>query len=409
MAAEPRQKKTRNFGVVAHIDAGKTTFTERVLFYTGRTHKIGEVHDGAAVMDWMEEEQERGITITSPRPPPANGNGTHPEYHRHPGPRGLHHRGGALLAGAGRRGGGILRGGRGGAPKRDRVAPGRPLPGAQDRLHQQDGPHRRGLSRVCEQMRDKAGRFPAAGHHPLGRGRPFEGVIDLVTMELSHLGPGRPGHQMNVQDPGRDLDEAYQAGREALLEALSETDDEIMELYLGEEDIDPKDMSLAIRRLLSGLSWCRCSRAARCATRACSRCWTGWCDYLPSPLEVPPVKGVHPETRRTGGAPGGREGPDFRPAGLQGADGPGPQAGLCPHLLGHHQGGRRSLQRNQGPESEKVARLLRMHANKRERLDQAMAGEIVGVMGLKNGIHRRHPGPQGEAHSAGPHTASTSR
>ena len=141
MAGEGRLRKTRNFGVVAHIDAGKTTFTERVLYYTGRTHKIGEVHEGTAVMDWMAEEQERGITITSAATT-CQWQGQTLNIIDTPRPRGLHHRGGAQPSGVGRGHCGVLRGGRGGAPVRDGVAPGRPLPGAQDSLYQQDGPHR---------------------------------------------------------------------------------------------------------------------------------------------------------------------------------------------------------------------------------------------------------------------------
>ena len=137
-------EKTRNIGIMAHIDAGKTTTTERILFYTGRTHKLGEVHEGAAVMDWMEQEQERGITITSAA--------TACEWKGHrinildtPGPRRLHGRGRALAARPRRRDRRLRLGRRGRAPVGDRLAPGRQVPGPADRLHQQDGPHRRRL------------------------------------------------------------------------------------------------------------------------------------------------------------------------------------------------------------------------------------------------------------------------
>ncbi len=154
-------EKTRNIGIMAHIDAGKTTTTERILYYTGRTHKMGEVHEGAAVMDWMEQEQERGITITSAA--------TACEWDGHriniidtPGPRRLHGRGRAQPARPRRRDRRLRRRRRRRAPVGDRLAPGRQVPGPADRLHQQDGPHRR---RLLQRGRDDEGparRPPAA-------------------------------------------------------------------------------------------------------------------------------------------------------------------------------------------------------------------------------------------------------
>ena len=173
-------QKTRNIGIMAHIDAGKTTTTERILYYTGRTYKMGEVHEGAAVMDWMEQEQERGITITSAATT-CEWNGPPDQHHRHAGPRRLHGRGRALAARARRRDRAVRLGRRRRAAVRDGLAPGRQVPRPADRLHQQDGPHRRQLHRRRADddrpPRRPSGADPAAdrgrgrvpGHHRPGR------------------------------------------------------------------------------------------------------------------------------------------------------------------------------------------------------------------------------------------------
>ena len=175
MARATPLDRYRNIGIMAHIDAGKTTTTERILYYTGKTYKIGEVHDGAATMDWMEQEQERGITITSAattcfwtperRPVPD-------QHHRHPGPRRLHGRSGAFAARAGRRGDAARLGGRRRAADRDGVAPGGPLRRAAHHLRQQDGPRRRGLRplpRDDPRPARRKKRLPAAAAGRLGR------------------------------------------------------------------------------------------------------------------------------------------------------------------------------------------------------------------------------------------------
>ena len=176
-------EKTRNIGIMAHIDAGKTTTTERILYYTGRTHRIGEVHDGAATMDWMAQEQERGITITSAA--------TTCFWRDHriniidtPGHVDFTDRGGAQPAGARRRRRRVRLRRRRGAPERDRLAPGRPLRRAADRLRQQDGPHRRRLRRRPSRPWSTASARNAIPIQlPIGEEADFRGIIDLIGMK----------------------------------------------------------------------------------------------------------------------------------------------------------------------------------------------------------------------------------
>ena len=189
----------RNIGIMAHIDAGKTTTTERILYYTGKSHKIGEVHDGAATMDWMEQEQERGITITSAATTcfwkVETGPYADVSYRVNiidtPGPRRLHHRGRAFAARARRRGLRVRLGGRRRAAVRDRVAPGRQVRRAAHLLRQQDGPHRRQL--LAHRRHDQGPpRRQAAGHPDADRRR--------VRLQ----GPGRPGLEQGDHLAGRD-------------------------------------------------------------------------------------------------------------------------------------------------------------------------------------------------------------
>ncbi len=189
----------RNIGIMAHIDAGKTTTTERILYYTGKSHKIGEVHDGAATMDWMEQEQERGITITSAATTcfwkvetgPYTGRQLSREHHRHARPRRLHDRGRAVAARARRRGLRVRLGGRRGAAVRDGVAPGRQVRRAAHLLRQQDGPHRRELLSHRRHDRRSPGRQAAGDPAPDRLGRRIQG-------------PGRPGFQQGDHLAGRD-------------------------------------------------------------------------------------------------------------------------------------------------------------------------------------------------------------
>ncbi|MFZ5586994.1 MAG: elongation factor G [Thermodesulfobacteriota bacterium] len=381
MAGEARLRKTRNFGVMAHIDAGKTTFTERVLYYTGRTHKMGEVHDGAAVMDWMEEEQERGITITSAA--------TYCQWDGHsfnlidtPGhvdftievERSLRVLDGVIAVFCAV--GGV-------EPQSETVwhqadryrVPKIAFVNKMDRVGAD-------FERVLRHMRKKLGAHPLPLTIPWGAEDQFRGVIDLVTMEALTWNEADQGMSYTRGPIPAEMAEAAAAGRTALLEAVAETDDAIMELYLGEEEAPVKDLVAAIRRACIELKLVPVFAGSALRNKGVQPVLDAVVSYLPSPLDIPPVEGIHPDTGE---------------AERRRADDAAPLAALC-FKVQMDQGRKLVYVRVYSGvlkagadvfnaskhQVEKVARILRMHANKRERVEEAKAGEIVGVMGLKN-------------------------
>ena len=380
MAGEARLKKTRNIGVVAHIDAGKTTFTERVLYYTGRTHKIGEVHDGAATMDWMEEEQERGITITSAA--------TYCQWRGNvfniidtPGhvdftievERSLRVLDGVVAV---------------------FCAVGGVQPQSETVWHQADRYRvpkiafvnkidRVGAdyNRVLEQMRQKLRANPLLLALPWGQEENFKGVIDLVEEELLLFDENDQGSTVTREPIPDDMLEQVAIARTVLLEAVAETDDHLMELYLSDEGIPLKELKQAIRRACLELTLVPVFVGSALRNKGIQLALDGVVDYLPSPLDIPPVEGVNPNSEEVE---------------RRLADDASPLAALA-FKVQMDQGRKLvyvriySGQIKEGEDlffpaksqSEKASRILRMHANKRERLEQAAAGDIVAIMGLK--------------------------
>jgi elongation factor G len=381
MAGETRLKKTRNFGVVAHIDAGKTTFSERVLYYTGRTHKIGEVHDGTAVMDWMVEEQERGITITSAA--------TTCQWQGHtlniidtPGhvdftievERSLRVLDGVIAVFCAV--GGV-------EPQSETVwhqadryrVPKIAFVNKMDRVGAD-------FAAVLEQMREKLGAKPLPITIPWGAEDSFQGVIDLMSMDLLVWEDEELGvHYQRQPIPAEMADEAA-AQREAMLEALAETDDGIMELYLGEEEIPLKQLKEAIRRACCGLKLVPVFAGSALKNKGVQPVLDAVVDFLPSPLDVAAIEGTDPVS----GEVERRKADDAAPLAALAFKVQMDQGRKLVYVRvysGTFKAGAEVY--NVAKEvPEKVARILRMHANKRERLDKAQAGEIVGVMGLKN-------------------------
>ncbi|BEQ15520.1 elongation factor G [Desulfoferula mesophila] len=381
MAGEGRLRKTRNFGVVAHIDAGKTTFTERVLYYTGRTHKIGEVHEGTAVMDWMAEEQERGITITSAA--------TTCEWQGHtlniidtPGhvdftievERSLRVLDGVIAVFCAV--GGV-------EPQSETVwhqadryrVPKIAFINKMDRIGAD-------FKAVLVQMKERLGANPLPLTIPWGAEDNFRGVIDLISMEALVWEDEELGATYVRQPIPEEMAEDAAQAREALLEAVAEIDDAIMELYLGEEEIPSKDIKAAIRKACCGLKLVPVFAGSALRNKGVQPVLDAVVDYLPSPLDVPPVEGTDPgngELER-------RQADDGAPLSALAFKVQMDQGRKLVYVRvysGTLKAGAEVYNVAKGV-NEKVARILRMHANKRERLDAAKAGEIVGVMGLKN-------------------------
>ncbi len=375
--------KIRNIGIIAHIDAGKTTITERILYYTGRSYKMGEVHDGEAIMDWMPYEQERGITITSAVTTcPWRG----AEIHLIDTPghvdftieveRSLRVLDGVV---------GVF------------CAVGGVQPQSETVWHQADK-HRvpkiafvNKLDRAgadffgtVQMISDRLGATPLVMQIPVGIEDSFQGVIDLVSMKQLIWDEETMGATYRVEEIPKDLMETASRHREKLIESVAEIDDQIMEAFLAEAPMTSEVLVPSIRKATVSLKLVPVFCGAALRNRGIQPLLDGIVDFLPSPLDVPPLEGVDPNTGQVKKA--------------HPSDG-SPLAALVFKVL-MDQGRRLSYVRvysgrlKTGDEilnpskqtKEKAARILAMHANKRERISEATVGNIVGVMGLKASV-----------------------
>ena len=381
MSGEKRLLKTRNIGFMAHIDAGKTTVTERVLYYTGRTYKIGEVHDGTAVMDWMIQEQERGITITSAV--------TACQWRDHiiqiidtPGhvdftievERSLRVLDGAIAVFCGV--GGV-------EPQSETV------------WHQADKYHvpkiafvnkmdRAGADffGVVEQMVAKLGTNPVVIQLPWGTEDSFRGVIDLIAMkgimwEEESLG----AVYQQVEIPDEMLSQA-QEYREHLLEKVAETDEVLTERYLSGEVISGEELTRAIRKATVELKVVPVLCGAALRNKGIQPLLNAIVDYLPSPLDMPPVEGTNPRTKEVEQRRSDEAEPLCSLAFKIMMD-QGRKLTYIRVYSGVMEAGKVVYNASLMKE-ERVARIFEMHAKQRKRIDRARAGEIVAVMGLKD-------------------------
>jgi elongation factor G len=377
-------QNTRNIGIMAHIDAGKTTTTERILYYTGRTYKIGEVHDGAATMDWMEQEQERGITITSAA--------TTAEWKGHriniidtPGhvdftvevERSLRVLDGAIA---------LFDSVAGVEPQSETVWR------QADKYHVPRIAYINKMDRVgadfergVQTMIDRLGAKPVPIQLPIGAEGGFQGVIDLVAMKAV-VYKDELGKEQEVEEIPEHLADAAAAAREHLLEEVSHYDDELLELILEEAEIPVELLQQAIRKatLSTKLTPVLCGSSFK--NKGVQPLLDAVIDYLPSPLDVPPITGHELVRGEEGEREVMRHADDSEPfTALAFKIMADPYVGKLTYFRvysGRLESGSRVLNVNSG-RTERVGRILMMHANDREEVPEVYAGDIAAAVGIK--------------------------
>ncbi len=382
MARKVALEKTRNIGIMAHIDAGKTTTTERILFYTGVSHKIGEVHDGAATMDWMEQEQERGITITSAA--------TTCFWHDHriniidtPGhvdftievERSLRVLDGAVAVFCSV--GGV-------EPQSETVwrqadKYGVPRIAFINKMDRVGADFNRGL----KMMRDRLGANPVPIQLPIGQEDLFRGVIDLVQMKAIVWDNESLGAQYEMMDIPAELLAEAEAAREAMIEEISSADEELMDKYLGGVEMSIDEIKGGIRRATSTLQINPVLCGSAFKNKGVQTLLDAVIDYMPSPLDVPAIKGIHPDTKEELTRPADDKGPFSALAFKVMTDPFVGQLTFFRVYSGFAESGAHVLNSTKG-KKERFGRLLKMHANKREEIKLVYSGDIAAAVGLKH-------------------------
>jgi elongation factor G len=382
-SAVPRPEQLdrfRNIGIMAHIDAGKTTATERILYYTGRTHKIGEVHEGGATMDWMVQEQERGITITSAATT-AFWNGHRINIIDTPGhvdftvevERSLRVLDGAVA---------VFDSVAGVQPQSETVwrqadkyrVPRIAFVNKMDRVGAD-------FFKAIQTMVDRLGARPVAIQIPVGAEDGFEGVVDLVEMKLlRYVDP--LGMQWEESAPEGELAELAEEYRHALIEAVADHDEEIMLAFLEDEPVETERLKAAIRAATLDLSITPVTCGSAFKNKGVQPLLDAIIDYLPSPLDVPPVEGTDPKTGETLTRETDLGAPFAALAFKVMSD---PYVGKLTYFRvysGTLRAGSHVYNATTG-RKERVGRILQMHANSREERESVGAGEIAAAVGLK--------------------------
>ncbi|MBS3818673.1 elongation factor G [bacterium] len=373
--------KVRNMGIMAHIDAGKTTTTERILYYTGITYKMGEVDEGTAVMDWMAQEQERGITITSAATSCFWKNCQiniidtpgHVDFTAEV-ERSLRVLDGAV----------IVLCGVGGLEAQSetvwRQADGYQIP----RIVYINKMDRVGVNpeKAIQEMKDQLDTNPLVIQIPLGREENFRGVIDLVRMKEIDWGDNLLGTKFEVREISEENKEEAYKKRNEMLEQLSYADDRLMEKYLEEAEISPQEIKRVIRKGTVSLKFVPVLLGASFKNKGVHPLMDAIVDYLPSPVEVPPVKGYHPESMEEET----RRASDDEPfSGLVFKIMSDPYVGSLAFLRvysGKVKEGSTIYNSSQGKEG-RISRLLEMHSNKRKEIKEAYAGDIAAIASMK--------------------------
>ena len=381
MARQTPISRYRNIGISAHIDAGKTTTSERILFYTGVNHKIGEVHDGAATMDWMVQEQERGITITSAATT------CHWKNHRiniidTPGhvdftvevERSLRVLDGAVAVLTAR--GGV-------EPQTETVwrqAENYNVP----RMAYVNKMDITGADffNVIKMMKERLNANAVAIQLPIGAEDTFKGIIDLVKMEaiVYEDDLGKVEDEVAIPDDMKDQAEEY---REILLEALSELDDDFMEKYLGGEEITEDEIKAVVRKGTVSCKLCPVTCGTSYRNKGVQPLLDAIVDYMPAPTDVPPIAGINPETGEEDHRPSSDDEPFAALAFKIMTD---PYVGKLAFFRvysGILDGGSYVYNSTKG-KKERIGRILQMHANNRKEIDRVYSGDIAAAVGLKD-------------------------
>ncbi|MFO7982612.1 MAG: elongation factor G [Desulfuromonadales bacterium] len=382
MARQVSLQKTRNIGIMAHIDAGKTTTTERILYYTGISHKIGEVHDGAATMDWMEQEQERGITITSAATTCFWGD------HRvniidTPGhvdftievERSLRVLDGSVAVFCSV--GGV-------EPQSETVwrqadkykVPRIAFINKMDRVGAD-------FDHGVEMIRDRLGANPVPIQLPIGKEDGFRGVIDLVQMKAIVYDDDSLGAEYETTDIPEDMLAEAEKAREAMLEEVSSHDEVLMDKYLGGEELTVAEIKAGIHNATIALHINPVLCGSAFKNKGVQPLLDAVVDYMPSPTEVPPIHGIDPHTGEEITRPADDDGPFAALAFKIMTDPFVGQLTFFRVYSGVAESGSTILNATKG-KKERLGRLLKMHANKREEIKQVYSGDIAAAVGLKH-------------------------